>query len=90
MKLVVKNVTQIVYEWLIQKVTVPTAIGGITVLPHHMSLATIITEWVVQILPKLQDENNFIEEIQQEKISLSVKKGFMHIKHQEVNILLTK
>lgn len=46
-----------IFEWEVEKVTIPTELGIITVLPHHAPLWSIVKPGILSFVPKEKKEN---------------------------------
>ena len=64
-----------IFEWEVEKVTIPTDLGIITVLPQHAPLWSIVQPGILSFVPKEKQENllkkaDFL--FQDEQIHLSI------------------
>ena len=48
-----------IFEWEVEKVTIPTEIGIITVLPHHAPLWSIVKPGILSFVPKKKKDKPF-------------------------------
>ena len=69
---------KIVFEKEVNSVTVPTADGEITILPHHANLFSLLKEGVIKIKDN-QDEDYF-----------SIGAGYIETDGKEVTILVSR
>ena len=69
---------KIVFEKEVNSVTVPTADGEITILPHHTNLFSLLKEGVIKIKDN-QDEDYF-----------SIGAGYIETDGKEVTILVSR
>jgi F-type H+-transporting ATPase subunit epsilon len=76
-----------IFEWAIQKITVPTEAGEITLLPNHEPLSTVVRGGLVKIVPMSLPEatHDFIE--RNGVIIISVSKWLLLVDGE--NVLIT-
>ncbi|USN57263.1 MAG: F0F1 ATP synthase subunit epsilon [Candidatus Peribacteria bacterium] len=90
MLLTVRTPSKVLFEGDVSDVTIPTRIGQITVLPHHMPLATIVESGIVQFTPddqSLAHDQTFV--FDKKKISMAIGGGIAYIDGQNLIILGT-
>jgi F0F1-type ATP synthase epsilon subunit len=75
-----------IYEWPIQKITVPTEAWEITILPWHEPLSTVVRGGLLKILPSdvPATDNDFIEH--NGTILISVSKWLLLVDWQSILI----
>lgn len=82
----------LIFEWEVEKVIAPTMDGDIWILPHHAALSSIITPWIVKILPKDKKIDEFIKGtkflFEDDKITLSVGKWLLYLDGENVVMLV--
>jgi len=72
-----------IYTGEVTKVTIPTEVGEITVLPEHQPLISIVKAGLLRISPEmLPNTNEFVTENGQ--VILSVSKGLVYIDGKEI------
>jgi len=78
MKLSIYSMRRTVYEGEATRVTLPTAVGEVTVLDHHEPYVTVLKEGKLRYeMPGQKEEQH-----------LKIKGGFMEVReHNEVRIL---
>lgn len=75
-----------IFEWSIEKVTIPTEAGEITVLPNHQPLASVVKAGLVKIFPsQLPEDEEYV--IDQWVITISVSKWMVFV--DGTNVILT-
>lgn len=79
-----------IFAWDIQKVSVPTEAGEITILPGHEPLTTVVRWWLIKILPTEVDETQqdaFSDYIAHDgMIVISVAKGLLLVDGETILI----
>lgn len=71
MHLKLSSPTAILFNDSIEKVTLPTEIGEITILPWHQPLSTVLQPWVISVVTAADLWDDFIVHEWQVKISVS-------------------
>ena len=84
--------SSVIYQGEVLKVLVPTAAWEIGILPHHISLTSIIVPGVVKFLPKEKPEKTFVEGtnflFEEDMIALSVGKWLIYLDGDTVELLI--
>ena len=83
--------SSIIYQGEVLKVVVPTAAWEIGILPHHISLTSIITPGIVKILPQEKPSEVFVQGsdflFEDDMITLSVGKGLIYLDWETIELL---
>jgi len=81
-----------IFEWEVEKVIIPTVIGEICVLPDHTPLSSIIVPWIVKILPKNKNKEEFLKGtkflFEHDNIALSVGKWLLYLDGKHIMLLV--
>lgn len=75
-----------IYEGKVEKVTIPTEAGEITVLPHHQPLSSVVKPWLLRLKPEQLDASEWYI-IDQWAITISLSKGVLFVDGE--NIIIT-
>jgi F0F1-type ATP synthase epsilon subunit len=84
MLLTITSPDQQLRQWNVQKVTIPTQIGEITVLPWHHPLISVVASWLVRLVPEEMPTGEQWRVINDGHIIIAVSKGLVMINHDEV------
>ncbi|HRU50161.1 MAG TPA: F0F1 ATP synthase subunit epsilon [Candidatus Absconditabacterales bacterium] len=81
-----------IFEGEVEKVTIPTEIGIITVLPHHAPLGSIVKPGILSFIPKEKKENllkkaDFL--FQDDQIHLSIGGGTVYVDGTDLVVLVS-
>lgn len=76
MHLKITSLWWVVYEWDVSKVTIPTYIWQVTILPDHQPLTSVVKAWVVSFEPADTSPTSDLVEVDG-KFHLSVSKWLM-------------
>ena len=68
----------------ISSVTVPSAEGEITILPHHANLFALLMEGIIKIKP------SFIKAMEGKEKYLAIGGGYLETDGEEINILVSR
>ncbi len=83
---------EVLFEWNINKVSIPTENWTITILPNHMPLVSIVVPWIITVwsdnLPK--ENKRFAYLFEWKWLALSISKWFVYIDWQNINIVSTE
>lgn len=91
MKLKIKSPQWTIFEWEIEKITIPTESGPITVLPQHTPLVSVVKPWVISIRPQDYTPGGTFDYIfTDNKISISSSKGMVFIDGHNVSIVVSQ
>lgn len=85
MKLVCISPEGALYQWEIQKVTLPTPHGTVTILPWHYNMITTMRKWTIDIWPVVQ-HTTALQDFQDDKISFPVEHGFCLVGEKEIHL----
>lgn len=92
MLLKIMSPDELIFEWEVEKVVIPTMSGDVWILPHHVPLSSIIKPWIVRILPKDQKAEEFVKWtkflFENDEITLSVGKWLLYLDGQHVVLLV--
>jgi F0F1-type ATP synthase epsilon subunit len=86
MLLTITSPDQQLRQWTIQKVTIPTDIGEITVLPGHQPLISVVASWLLKLVPEEMPGSDQWRVIDNGHIVIAVSKGIVMINHDEIII----
>ena len=75
-----------IYEGNVEKVTIPTEAGEITILPHHQPLSSVVRPWLLRLKPEQLDASEWYI-ISQWEITISLSKGVLFVDGE--NIIIT-
>jgi F0F1-type ATP synthase epsilon subunit len=78
---------QTLFEWEVEKITVPCDQGMLTILRDHMPLLSHVKKWTVRIEP-IHDGETFIESLQDKHQDLSVNDWFILVNENTVKIIV--
>lgn len=84
MLLTITSPDQQLRHWAIQKVTIPTQIGEITVLPWHHPLISVVASWLVRLVPEVMPEGDQWRVIDNGHIVIAVSKGLLMVNSDEI------
>ncbi|MCK9466928.1 MAG: F0F1 ATP synthase subunit epsilon [Candidatus Absconditabacterales bacterium] len=81
-----------IFEGEVEKVTIPTDLGIITVLPQHAPLGSIVQPGILSFVPKEKQENllkkaDFL--FQDEQIHLSIGGGTLYVDGTDLVVLVS-
>ncbi len=93
MHLTLVSPQETIFQWEVLKVTIPTEIGMITVLPKHIPLGSIVKPGILSFLPKNRQGNAFIEGtdflFKDDEIHLSVGSGSLYVDGESIILLIS-
>jgi len=82
----------LIFEWEVEKVVIPTMVGDIWILPHHIPLSSIIKPWIVRILPMDKNAHEFVKWTKflfdNDEITFSVGKWLLYLDGQNIVMLV--
>jgi len=87
MLLKISSPEKTIFDWDVNKVTIPTESGDITILPWHMPLVSVIKPGIITIWPTEQQGGEFIFSFSDEKISISLSKGMLYVDWKTISIV---
>ena len=88
MLLKISSPEKTIYEGSINKITLPTESGNITVMPNHIPLVSVVKPWLVHIEPEKGFDTESTQYILEgNKVTLSVSKGIVFIDGKNINIV---
>ena len=77
---------KVIFNGKVEKITIPTESGDITVLPGHMPLVSVVKPGIVTIWPSEKNsDNTFV--FSDEKASVSVSKGMLYVDGKNISIV---
>lgn len=83
-----------IFEWKINKATIPTEAGIITVLPHHIPLGSILKPGILSFTPIDIKNNNFIKSadflFKDDSIQLSISAGSLYVDGKNIIIMVSE
>lgn len=70
---------KVIFDWEIEKITIPTEGWELTILSHHHPLATVVKAWLAIITPVVWDEidQEFVQ--QDGKFYIALTKGMLYV-----------
>ena len=72
----------------IEKVTIPTEVGEITILPWHQPLASVVNAWLIKIFPvDAPEDGEYI--MDQGAITVSVSRGMVFLDGETILVTIT-
>ncbi len=86
MLLTITSPDQQLRQWKIQKVTIPTEIGEITVLPGHQPLISVVASGLLRLVPEEMPAMDQWRVIDNGHIVIAIAKGIAMISHDEIII----
>lgn len=89
MLLTITSPDQQLRQWNVQKVTLPTQIGDITVLPWHHPLISVIASWLVKLIPEEMPAGDQWRVVDEDgHIVIAVSKGLVMINNDEIVVTI--
>jgi len=89
MNLKIKRPQWVIFDWEIDKITIPTEIGQITILPNHSPLVSVVSPWIITIRPKdYQSIATFNYIFLDNKISISSGNGMVFVDGANISIVV--
>lgn len=88
MLLKISSPESVIFDWKVEKATIPTESGDITILPDHMPLVSVIKPWLMTIWPSDKDfskNQNFI--FSDEKITVSLSKWMVYVDGKSISVV---
>lgn len=85
MHLKLSSPTAVLFDYDIEKVTLPTEIGEITILPWHQPLSTVLQSWVISLVATETPSENLI--VHEWQVRISVSKWLLMVDGE--NIIIT-
>lgn len=94
MHLKVHTMKGIVFDGEVLGVEIPTKDWQIGILPSHNPLTSIVSPWLLKILPKAKRGSEFLSDTQflfeDEKIAVAIGDGFMYTDGEVVELFVIK
>ncbi len=77
---------EMLFQWYVDKVVVPTEDWELALLPGHISLVAVLGGGKIIVYPSYAENENFLKTLQDDKIIISIQSGTLSIDGESITM----